>query len=89
MKPGLRGRDAACSSQQETEVLPSEPDARATSDLFQKKKGLAVKSREKKDILCATSGFSWMRKAKFGVFCVFHETCLHLKTQYKHSHFKG
>lgn len=88
MKPGLRGRDAACSSQQETEVLPSEPDARATSDLFQKKKVLQS-NLEKRKTSCATSGFSWMRKAKFGVFCVFHETCLHLKTQYKHSHFKG
>lgn len=48
MKPRLRGRDAACSSQQETEVLPSEPDARATSDLFQKKKVLQSNLEKRK-----------------------------------------
>lgn len=76
MKPGLRGRDAAGSSQQEAEVLLlNQMEERLL--IYSRKKGLAVKSREKKDILCATSGFSWMRKAKFGVFCVFHETYLH------------
>lgn len=88
MKPGLRGRDVAGSSQREAEVLLlNQMQERLL--IYSRKKGLAVKSREKKDIFCATSGFSWMRKAKFGVFCVFHETCFALKTHYKHSNFKG